>query len=366
MTIQNSKLKARVIAYYLPQFHPIPENDEWWGKGFTEWTNVGLAKPLFKGHYQPRVPADLGYYDLRLPEVREAQAQMARKAGVEGFAYWHYWWAGKQLIERPFNEVLKTGKPDFPFCLSWANETWSGVWIGSPGKILMEQTYPGKEDHEKHFYTVLEAFHDPRYINVDGQPVFVIYRPLHIPDTRLFIEFWNELALKNGLNGIHFVGIATVPRKQTSEILALGFNAVNTVGTYEAEDIIDGKLKHKIKNNLMERIGGIILNKYRYDDIVNNIFSRNDSLDNVYPTILPQWDNSPRSGKRSIIYTNSTPDKFKKHVQQAIEIINDKSIEHKILFLKSWNEWAEGNYVEPDINYGHGYLNALEETVLEH
>ena len=168
----------RLIAYYLPQYHPIPENDGWWGRGFTEWTNVAKARPLFRGHYQPHIPADLGFYDLRLPEVRQAQAELARQAGIEGFCYWHYWFAGKRLLERPFNEVLASGKPDFPFCLAWANATWTGIWYDAPDRILMEQTYPGQDDHKAHFNALLPAFLDERYIrggwkaNLPGFPAF--------------------------------------------------------------------------------------------------------------------------------------------------------------------------------------------------
>ena len=173
--MEQKQPKARVLAYYLPQFHPFPENDEWWGKGFTEWTNVGKAKNLFPGHYQPRVPADLGYYDLRVPETREAQAQLARDAGVEGFIYWHYWFAGKELMERPFDEVLASGKPDFPFALAWANQTWQGFNFGvnDERNVLIEQTYPGDEDYIAHFNKVLPAFKDKRYIQ---------YRQAYIPN----------------------------------------------------------------------------------------------------------------------------------------------------------------------------------------
>ena len=206
MNTETKKPKARVIAFYLPQFHPIPENDKWWGKGFTEWTNVAKAKPLFRGHYQPRIPADLGFYDLRVPEVREQQAQLAREAGIEGFCYWHYWFGnGKQLLERPFNEVLVSGKPDFPFCLGWANHSWTtGTWTrGGDAQMIAEQTYPGKNDYLSHFQYALRAFQDERYITVDGKPLFVIFDPYALPQD--FIPYWRELAEQAGLKGIHFV-----------------------------------------------------------------------------------------------------------------------------------------------------------------
>jgi lipopolysaccharide biosynthesis protein len=167
--------RPRIIALYLPQYHPIPENDAWWGKGFTEWTNTAKARPLFRGHYQPHVPADLGFYDLRVPETRLAQATMAREYGIEGFCYYHYWFAGTRLIERPFNEVLASGQPDFPFCLCWANQTWTGAWHGLMNQILIEQTYPGTDDHRRHFDTLLPAFLDRRYMTVDGKPIFVFF-----------------------------------------------------------------------------------------------------------------------------------------------------------------------------------------------
>ena len=169
--------KARLIAFYLPQFHPIPENDEWWGKGFTEWTNVAKARPLFRGHHQPLVPADLGFYDLRVPETREAQASLAREYGIEAFCYYHYWFAGKRILERPFDEVLASGQPDFPFCLCWANQSWTGVWHGAPNKVLIEQTYPGQDDHRRHFEYLLPAFADRRYLRVEGKPVFRDLQP---------------------------------------------------------------------------------------------------------------------------------------------------------------------------------------------
>jgi lipopolysaccharide biosynthesis protein len=193
---------ARLIAFYLPQFHPIPENDAWWGPGFTEWTNVAKARPLYKGHKQPRLPADLGFYDLRLPETRERQADMARDAGIEGFCYWHYWFGGgRRILERVFDEVLASGKPNYPFCLAWANHSWSGVWQGMPKNVLIEQTYPGPADFQAHFHAVLPAFRDPRYLTVGGKPIFLVFSALDLPDTKEFTDLWNELALKAGLPG---------------------------------------------------------------------------------------------------------------------------------------------------------------------
>ena len=384
--------KARVIAFYLPQFHPIPENDKWWGKGFTEWTNVGKAKPLFRGHYQPRVPADLGYYDLRLPEVREAQAEMAREAGIEGFCYWHYWFGnGKQLLERPFNEVLESGKPDFPFCLGWANHTWkTSTWTQKNGmrtdNIIVEQLYPGQKDYKLHFDYVLKAFKDPRYIKVDGKPLFVVFAPNDIPDCKAaFIEYWQTLAKSNGLPGIHFVGYTENTGKILDSgfgavmkaypidkaayfyhrVLDKGFDAVCSLGLHRAETILEGKTMFLLKRRLYSKFGVSITTKFDYNQIMDMYFVDEDRWENVYPTIVPQWDRSPRSLGLNGIYVNSSPTNFRKVLNKAIGLINNKANEHKILFLKSWNEWAEGNYVEPDLKYGHGYLDVLREMIVE-
>ena len=384
------KKKARVIALYLPQFHPMELNNEWWGKGYTEWNNVAKARPLYKDHYQPRIPADLGFYDLRLPETRVEQAELAKEAGIEGFCYWHYWLGkGKTLLDRPFNEVLKSGSPDFPFCLGWANHSWrNDQWTKSHAfqkkTNVYEQTYI-EEEYIDHFYDVLPAFKDPRYITVDGKPIFLVYAPLHIPDPHIFIKKWQLLAKENGLPGIYFVGIVsnlqTVkqefggkakfyyaktdepagPRYQ--QILDVGFDAVNSRGQYRAELMESGYLK-KYFYTAMRRLFNIhFLQVYDYKNIIKNLFVDEDRLENVFPTIIPNWDRSPRSGKESVIYHNSTPALFKQHIHNALELIKDKKPEHRILFLMSWNEWGEGNYVEPDERYGHGYLKAIKEEL---
>jgi len=363
--------KARVIAFYLPQFHPIPENDKWWGKGFTEWTNVGRAKPLFKGHQQPRVPTDLGYYDLRLPEAREAQAQMAREVGIEGFMYWHYWFGnGKTILERPLTEVLESGKPDFPFCLgwgnhSWTNKTWSptGQYKSSP--MLMEQQYLGEDDYIQHFNYVLKAFKDKRYITVDEKPVFLIYSALTFPDAKIFIEIWQDLAQKNGLKGVHFIGQST-RNADYKRILDIGFDAVCRAGIVDASDKVNGRYVNVALLKLRNVFKYTPLNKYKYSDIVKNLIDPEiDKLENVYPTVIPNFDHTPRSGRKALIYTDSTPGLFKTLLRKTIEIIQHKNDQHKIIVLRSWNEWAEGNYVEPDLLYGTGYIDALKEEIIQ-
>lgn len=380
-------MKARVIAFYLPQFHPLPENDKVWGPGFTEWTNVAKAKPLFRGHYQPRIPADLGFYDLRLPESREQQAELAREAGIEGFCYWHYWMGnGKRLLNRPFDEVLASGKPDFPFCLAWANHDWTtGTWKSKAGKTMIaEQKYPGTEDYTNHFNLVLPAFRDYRYITIDEKPVFLIFDPYAFSDIRTFMALWRDLAVKNGLKGVYFIAMCNstttikrtedgtyrrvVPNLESSadiykEFLELGFDGINSSGKSRAEMIYGGRIKRNIRFILQKRLPFMPSLKYDYPKLVRHFFAPEDSWQNIYPSIYPQWDRSPRAGNTEGIYVNATPENFRHHIKDALRTVADRPEEHKILFLRSWNEWAEGNYVEPDLKYGHGFLDAIRDTI---
>jgi hypothetical protein len=380
-------MKARVIAYYLPQFHPIPENDKYWGKGFTEWTNVAKAKPLFKGHYQPRIPADLGFYDLRLPEVREQQAQMAREAGIEGFCYWHYWFGnGKRLLQRPFNEVLQSGKPDFPFCLAWANHSWkTSTWEnGGKDRMIVEQRYLGEEDYTLHFQEVLPAFKDKRYITIEGKPLFAIFDPYNFQDVSNFIKTWQRLAKENGLKGIYFIAMSNststlqrngdgtlkrvTPNLQSSErvyndLLNLGFDGINSFGKSRAEMLYMGKYARIAKKLLHQYLPFLPTHCINYEKITQHFFAPEDSWQNVYPSIFPQWDRTPRAGNSEGVYVNATPTTFKKHIQNALNVIKNKDMEHRILFLRAWNEWGEGNYVEPDLKYGHGFLDAIKEAI---
>lgn len=365
------KAKPRIIAFYLPQFHPIKENDEWWGKGFTEWTNVGKAKPLFKGHYQPRVPTELGYYDLRMPEVREAQAQMAREAGVEGFMYWHYWFGnGKTLMADIFKEVLESGKPDFPFALGWANHSWYAKnWNAdgtSTNRVLVEQTYPGETDIRQYFDTLLPAFKDKRYMTVDGKPIFYIFDPTTLPNE--YIKRFKELAIESGLPGIFLVANIVSSFVPKEKYLSMGYDAV----TYQRLSASSPKLMNKTANlrrayKLWQLVKGFLshrpprMSDYRkaYHDFITPM----EREEEVIPTIVPQWDHTPRSGWNGSLLVNSTPEYFKLHAQEAIEAINGKNPEHQLIFLKSWNEWGEGNYMEPDLKYGRGFIDALRSAV---
>ena len=380
-------MKPRIIGLYLPQYHPIPENDEWWGKGFTEWNNVVKAKPLFRGHYQPHLPADLGFYDLRLPEVREQQAELAREAGLEGFCYYHYWFGnGKQLLQRPFEEVLASGKPNFPFCLCWANHDWtSKTWEkGSSLRrdtMIMKMEY-SREDYVRHFNYLLPAFRNPRYIKVDGKPLFAVWAPRNIPDGKEFIDLWQKMAQENGLKGIHFVGqtdntgkalsgkkanyySADMAKDYYKSVLDLGFDAVMSQGYRRAVALAQGRAKMTLKllsfNSFMPTYS-----KIDYGRLMENYYVEEDRWENVYPTLLPQWDRTPRAGSKTEIVTSSSPDKFQHYTEQAIQIIANKQPEYQILFLKSWNEWGEGNYVEPDQKFGHGWLQAIRNAMMKY
>ena len=351
----------RAIAYYLPQYHPIPENDAWWGKGFTEWTNVTKAKPLFPGHYQPHIPADLGYYDLRVEETREAQADMAREYGIEGFCYYHYWFGGKRLLERPFNEVLKSGKPNFPFCLCWANESWTGVWHGAPNHILIEQTYPGLKDFEEHFYLLLNTFCDHRYITVEGKPLLIIYEPSKIPDSIRVLEFWRELAHKAGLNGLYIVGMQNEPWTPAAHgydgsiVRNLSYSLYQV---YTSENKYIRKMKKELRSIL-----GLPTNVFEYKKVLPYLIMQEAYKTNVYPVVIPNFDNSPRAGKNGRILHGSTPELFGYHLQSCLEQIHKKPAEHQLIFIKSWNEWAEGNYLEPDLRYGRKYLEVYHDII---
>lgn len=366
-------MKPKVIAYYLPQYHPFKENDEWWGKGFTEWTNVARALPLFRGHYQPKIPADLGFYDLRLPIVREQQAQLAREAGVYGFCYWHYWFGnGRQLMADIFDEVLASGKPDFPFCLGWANHSWYAKnWNSndtSKDRLLIEQTYPGEEDIRMHYEYVLKAFKDPRYIKQDDKPVFTVFAPHMLPKDYKLIELWNKWAKDDGFkDGIYFVASytpKTMDELDGKQWIDKGFSAVIPVRLNKHN--IGKKRNHLYQTfawYLNRNVGQLAFQqKYEYADVIPYLACKNRDCDEtVIPTLVPNFDHSPRSGKNGYILNNSTPELFGRLCSNIFNNIKNKH--NQLVWLRSWNEWGEGNYMEPDLVFGHGYLNTFKKAL---
>ncbi len=352
-----------VIAYYLPQYHPTENNNKWWGEGFTEWTNVGKARPLFRGHYQPKVPADLGYYDLRLSSVREKQALLAKEAGIYGFCYYHYWFGdGHQELELPFNEVVNSGEPNFPFCLCWANETWSRKFWNNEGNVvgketLVEQKYLGEEDDILHFNSLLVAFQDKRYIKVDDKLLFVIYKPLEFTNISNFISRWNKLAIEHGLKGFYFVGFTFNVDKEGDQILQLGFDAINSCRLNRNRIRGWGWFFRKIISILFHTPRRVSYKKV-YPQFIGE---QEKDLPNCFPTLIPNWDHTPRSGVNGDLFTGATPELFEKHCRNVFNAISKK--ERQICFLKSWNEWGEGNYMEPDLKYGKGFIYALKSAL---
>lgn len=368
----NAKKLARIIAFYLPQFHPIPENDEWWGQGFTEWTNVKKANPLYEGHNQPRVPGILGYYDLRDPEVRLAQANLAREHGIEAFCYWHYWFGnGRRLLERPFDEVLASGEPDFPFCLCWANETWTGIWHGAPKRVLIEQTYPGEQDEQKHFASLLPAFHDHRYVRVNNKPLFAIYKPDKLPDPQVFTTRWQRMARAAGLDGLFLVALSNEPH---AEFLK-SFDAVvnHGPGDYFAKTLTKNIVprlfrrlsKGKIADFLPEKLRSFVRQPIRHEfsDVVDKVLPPVEDEERFLPCILAGWDNTPRSSYRGVVFENFNAGLFQIYLQKALLRVNENDLDKKIIFIKAWNEWAEGNYLEPDQHLNDSLLKVVRDEI---
>ncbi|MEN9790670.1 MAG: hypothetical protein RLZZ63_328 [Gemmatimonadota bacterium] len=368
-------MTPRLYAYYMPQYHPVPENDAWWEPGFTEWTNVTKAKPLFRGHHQPRWPADLGFYDLRVPEVREQQAVLARAAGIEGFVYYHYWFGdGKRLLERPFNEVLASGAPNFPFMLCWANETWKGVWVGaSKGRVLIEQRYPGPADYIRHFRDLIPAFSDPRYARIDGKPVFNVYRPQGIPDPIEFSDVFREEAHRTGIGEIYLLAGDLNAGRAPQDY---GFDGVVSHNFHRARQNLyrfifenDASLLRRIERRIAhwlvnpdptQRTRPLIVDYERFTKLVSQW---PDVPYDYFPQVVPDWDNAARAGKQSLILRSSTPELWRRHVEDGIRYASRYTGDRNLLFIKSWNEWAEGNYLEPDRRWGHAYLEALRDAV---
>ena len=333
---------ARLIAFHLPQFHPIPENDQWWGKGFTEWTNVAKCKPQFSGHDQPKLPGELGYYDLRVPEVREKQAQLARDHGIEAFCYWHYWFKGKRLLKRPIDEILQSSRPDFPFCLAWANETWSRRWLGEEKEILIKQTYSADDDLE-HARWLAEVLADPRCLRVNQRPVFLIYRPGDLPHPHRTVETIRNECSRRGLPNPYLLAVTAHVQKDWRDV---GFDG--NVDFEPQLGVVPGVMKDGLKV---------------FDYALARQLMRTRKRDFPYhPCIFVNWDNTPRRATNGVVFVGSTPELFGEGLQEIIHSIQHEPLEQRLVFINAWNEWAEGNYLEPDQKHGRAYLEAVRRV----
>jgi lipopolysaccharide biosynthesis protein len=354
-----------VAAFYLPQFHPIPENDAWWGRGFTEWRNVAKGRPLFPGHYQPHLPADVGFYDLRVPEVRELQAELARAHGVGAFCYYHYWFDGRRLLERPFEEVLASGRPDFPFLLCWANENWTRVWDGSERSVLMPQRYSA-EDDVAHFAYLAKAFADPRYVRVGGKPVFLVYRASQLPDPRRTAETWRREARRLGIGELYLCRVEGFGTERAAPPQEWGFDAAvgfvpefGTLGPPQRRSLPwrvlrkAGLTAQGFKDNLV----------FDYADVVAQMLARPAAPYPRLPCVTVGWDNSARRKRDAVIYRDATPEKYEEWLRVEAARLRERTDVPPLLFVNAWNEWAEGSHLEPDERWGLGYLEATRRAL---
>lgn len=346
---------VRLIAFYLPQYHPIPENDLWWGKGFTEWTNVTKAQPLFQGHYQPHLPTDLGFYDLRVSEVREQQAALAKQYGIYGFCYYYYWFGGKRLLHRPLDEVLETKKPDFPFCICWANENWTRRWDGNDNEILMPQDCSNDEQNQAFAEHILPILLDERYIRVNGAPLLIIYRADLFPNLSKTAEQWRNIFRKNGVGEVHLCFALTFGfDKHPHDVgfdSAVQFPPNNfPVRTIQPAEVGANNFSGKIVD---------------YEDIAIKGVNSQFQDGKVFRTVMTSWDNTARRGKSAYIFLNSTPEIYEVWLRGAIEKTKQvHSGDERLVFINAWNEWAEGAHLEPDLKYGHAYLAATKKALL--
>lgn len=359
-------MTAKVIAFYLPQFHTIPENDLWWGKGFTDWVNVKTAKPLFKEHIQPRIPLNHNYYDLSSPETLHWQADLARKYNVYGFCFYHYWFNGKLLLEKPAELLLKNRDITAHYCFSWANEPWARTWDGKGHQILMPQEYGSKEDWEKHFDYLLPFFMDSRYIKEDNCPMFLIYKSASIPCAAEMMNYWNSLAQKAGFNGIHFVETLR-DGKCDSRLLPfknrVEFEPVRT-NMQQPFFVLNYKRLRRKFVALADRLFhlNIPYNKpFSFSEVARNSLKIKSPV-GTYGGVFMGWDNTPRRNLASTIVLPPTKQEFYDYIKAKIK--QTKTVyKTDYIFVNAWNEWAEGTMLEPEEHVGYMYLDVIKEVI---
>ena len=355
----------RVIAFYLPQYHPIPENDEWWGKGFTEWTGTARAKALFPGHYQPHVPADLGFYDLRLSEARQAQADLAREYGIHGFCYYHYWFKGRRLLQRPFHEVLESGNPDFPFCLCWANENWTRRWDGRESEVLARQEYDEADDY-RHIHWLINVFRDRRCIRIDGRPLFLVYRTPMLPDPLRTTSIWREEARRHGVGEIYLLSVESLA-KERRDPRETGFDGAvefqpdwwNLGRPMRRGRFWTWATRLGLANGTYQ-----VNNVYPYRSVVRNMLRKAAPPYTRFPCVTPSWDNTARRKQDATILKDATPEAYGEWLKAVMDRFEPPSAEENLIFVNAWNEWGEGNHLEPDQKWGRAYLEATRKAIL--
>jgi lipopolysaccharide biosynthesis protein len=364
----------KLIAFYLPQFHPIKENDDWWGPGFTEWRNVVSSYARYHGHHQPQLPADLGFYDLRLEETRDAQAKLAANYGIFGFCYYHYWFNGRMLLERPFNDVLSSGQPDFPFCLCWANENWTRAWDGLDRQILMRQQY-GPEDSQNHIKWLLRAFCDDRYIKINNSPLLLIYRFDQIPNIETMIKSWRRETKRAGLHDLYLCAVTNgFIQKNNEDILRLGFDAIVDFQPNRFDFPPPQGAMSRIIRIARELLPDIIYQKLKSSVSANNIVNYQQMVEGImkkkwpshyckFPCIFPSWDNSARR-KSATIIQNDDPKIYGNWLKKSLSNIQAYSDQEQIIFINAWNEWAEGCHLEPDLKNSHNFLKETYDSLV--
>lgn len=354
----------RPLAFYLPQFHPIPENDAWWGKGFTEWTNVVKAKPQYKGHYQPHLPADLGFYDLRLIEVMEEQAALAKEHGIYGFIYYHYWFNAKRVLEFPVNNIIAQKKPDFPFMLCWANENWSRNWDGGFDKLLLHQEYSEADDRQHMEYLCTNIFNDARYIKIDNKPVFAVYRTELFPAPAATAKIWNEVCLNAGFSGIYLLKVESffdrVPPPNIGFDAAVEFQPEWANRPARVPVNFTEKILHKLNLKKSTKYSNFF---YEYGDLAKRAMNKKPAAYKRFPGITPMWDNTARRTKDAYIFKNASPEIYGEWLQHIVQHYQPFSPEENFIFINAWNEWAEGNHLEPCRQWGRQYLEVTKKIL---
>lgn len=341
-----SEVSPRLIAFYLTQFHPTAENNLWWGKGFTEWTNVTKAEPLFEGHLQPHLPSDFGFYDLRVRDTRRDQIKTAKQYGIDGFCYHYYWFSGQRILNLPLDDMLLDAESDMPFCLCWANENWTRRWDAADHEVLIAQKYLPNDDLN-FIKSLIPFFEDGRYIRVDGKPYLIVYRPQHLPDAKKTLNIWREYCKSIGVGEIHICAA-----------LVHGNEDYKQYGFDSGVEFPPHNLRSANINDQIEFYAPFKGNVLEYSVIAESYVKREYKDSKVFKTVFPSWDNTARTKERALVVLNGHPKNYEYWLSLTIDLAKKHKNGEQLVFINAWNEWAEGCHLEPDRWFGHGFLEA--------